>query len=104
MEKLVSYGVLLIGLMVLAYGLFGIVNGVGSDNGYHPARLQNTPENYQYYQQQAAGAGSECGDLNDVANLQHLSHHPDRFQECYKVVDPVAFKQAVGRDVSEFIR
>lgn len=47
---------------------------------------------------------SECGDINDPANLQHLSHHPDRFQACYRIVDPVKFKQAVGSDISEFMR
>jgi hypothetical protein len=66
--------------------------------------LANTPQNSQYYQAAAASAGSECGDLNDPANLQHLSHHPDRFQSCYRLVDPAKFKAAVGRDVSEFMR
>jgi hypothetical protein len=47
---------------------------------------------------------AECGDINDPSNLQHLSHHPDRFQECYKYVDPVKFKQAVGQDLSNFQR
>ncbi len=46
----------------------------------------------------------ECGDINDPANLQHLSHHPDRFQACYRVVDPSKFKAATGQDVSNFIR
>ncbi|MEW6035172.1 MAG: hypothetical protein AB1529_01035 [Candidatus Micrarchaeota archaeon] len=46
----------------------------------------------------------ECGDINDPSNLQHLSHHPDRFQECYKYVNPVKFKQAVGQDLSNFQR
>ncbi len=47
---------------------------------------------------------AECGDINDPSNLQHLSHHPDRFQECYKYVDPVKFRQAVGQDLSNFQR
>ncbi|MEM2138364.1 MAG: hypothetical protein QW568_04715 [Candidatus Anstonellaceae archaeon] len=65
--------------------------------------------------QQAAGGGyqlqqaqgpvpSKCGDINDPKNLQHLSHHPDQFQDCYPYVDPGKFQQAVGQPLSNFMR
>ncbi|MFH0927195.1 MAG: hypothetical protein V1822_01315 [Candidatus Micrarchaeota archaeon] len=67
-------------------------------------KVANTAQNQQIFQQQAASAGSECGDLNNPANLQHLSHHPNLYQDCYKLIDPQKFKAAVGKDISEFMR
>src|SRR3989304_4328656 len=53
----------------------------------------------------AQGPGpSEGGGINTPKTLQHLSHHPDRFQECYKFVDPAKFKAAVGEDLSNYRR
>lgn len=49
-------------------------------------------------------APAECGDINDLSNIQHLSHHPDRFQECYRYVDPAKFKAATGEDISSYLR
>jgi|SRR3989338_1916271 len=97
------YAVLLAGLMVLGYGTF-----------FMPSQQPQQPFPYsQQYAVQEGGyaaappAGNvppECGDINDPKNLQHLSHHPDQFQACYRVVDPAKFRAAVGRDASEFIR
>lgn len=46
---------------------------------------------------------SECGDITDNANVQHLSHHPSQFGECIKLVDPAKFKEAVGTDKSAYM-
>lgn len=47
---------------------------------------------------------AECGNINDQANIQRLSHHPDQFRRCYRVIDPAKFKAATGQDISDFIR
>ena len=97
MEDKMIYAVALAALMVLGYAAFGM-----------PARQPDVSA--------AAGAGAyataqlsgpippECGDINDAENLQHLSHHPDQFQECYKVVDAGKFQQAVGQPLSNFMK
>lgn len=91
------YAVLLAGVLVLGYGMFFMPTAQAQSYTVQGGGLGYA----------AAGpAGSvppECGDINDPKQLQHLSHHPDQFQACYKVVDPVKFKQAVGQDVSVFI-
>ncbi|MBS3067235.1 hypothetical protein J4450_00915 [Candidatus Micrarchaeota archaeon] len=66
-------------------------------------KLEKSEANFQLYQQQALSAGSECGDTNDLKNIQHLSHHPDRYKECYKYIDPQKFKDAVGEDISNYL-
>ncbi len=98
------YAVLLAGVLVLGYGMFFMPS----------AQAYQTASPSQSYGTAAPAAGGktslasasippECGDINDPKQLQHLSHHPDQFQACYKVVDPVKFKAAAGRDVSVFI-
>src|SRR3989338_1397985 len=59
---------------------------------------------YNYYQEKNLQAGSECGDMTDLANVQHLSHHPDRFGNCIKQVDAQIFKQAVGQSKEEYMK
>ncbi len=49
-------------------------------------------------------APSECGDVTDPSNIQHLSHHPNLYGECYKYIDPAAFKAATGQDISNYLR
>lgn len=97
----IIYVVMVAGLLVLGYGLFGMpaqgewqTQGVvpaSSTGGSGAARLQGSPP-------------AECGNINDAKNLQHLSHHPDQFQECYKYVDAGKFQQAVGQPLSNFQR
>lgn len=91
------YAVAAVALLVLGFGIFAM-----------PARQQadfSAASGAQSAQFAApASIPPECGDINDPAQLQHLSHHPDQFQECYKVVDPAKFKAAVGQDVSAFMR
>ncbi|GEM_PF-1930361 len=106
MEDKIIYAALFVGVLVAAWAGLGAI-GIG-DPPSGPelgagGRVAQSAQSRQYYAQLAKQAGSECGDLNDPQNLQHLSHHPSQFQACYKVVDPAKFKAAVGKDVSEFI-
>ena len=102
------YAVALMGLLVLGYGIFAMP----------AANAQFSPSGSQYAIT-SGGSGSfglsgsgqplaqgsvppECGNVNDAKNVQHLSHHPDRFKACYPYVDPAFFKSAVGQDISQF--
>jgi len=88
-ENILLYGIVAVAVAILAWTVFSILGaGVGSAN-------------YNYYQQQNAGG---CGDLNDVTNVQHLSHHPSQYADCIKQVSPEVFKQAVGTDKETFMR
>jgi len=88
-ESVLLYGIVVAAVAILAWAVFSIVGtGVGSAN-------------YNYYQQKNAG---DCGDLNDVANVQHLSHHPSQYADCIKQVSAEMFKQAVGTDKSAFMQ
>ena len=103
-DELILYGALALAVGLLGFSFLSLSKPKPALQFGAAGGLANNPQNFQYYQQQAQQAGGECGDRNDPANLQHLSHHPDQFQSCYGVVDPVKFKAAVGRDVGEFIR
>jgi len=47
---------------------------------------------------------SGCGDLTDLSNIQHLSHHPQQYAECIKLVSDEKFQQAVGISKSQFMQ
>ncbi len=106
-KEYAAYGALLIGAFVLAWvamdGAGVLSQPAGSPAVGQDGKLLATEPNARYFAQEAQTVGSECGNLNDPQNLQHLSHHPSQFQACYKAVDPAKFKAAVGKDVSEFI-
>ncbi len=88
-ENIMLYGIIVAAVAILAWAVLSIFGtGVGSAN-------------YNYYQQQNAGG---CGDLNDVANVQHLSHHPSQYADCIKQVSSEMFKQAVGTDKDVFMQ
>lgn len=88
-ENILLYGIVAAAVAILAWAVLNIFGtGVGSAN-------------YNYYQQQTAGG---CGDLNDLRNVQHLSHHPSQYADCIKQVSPEMFKQAVGTDKDAFMR
>lgn len=88
-ENILLYGIILAVVVILVWAVFSIIGtGVGSAN-------------YNYYQQANAGG---CGDLNDVANVQHLSHHPSQYADCIKQISPEMFKQAVGTDKDAFMQ
>ena len=87
------YGVIIFGIAILVWSLTSMMqtNAVGGAK-------------YNYYQNQNLQTGSECGDMTDSANVQHLSHHPDRFGNCIKQVDPQIFEQAVGQSKEEYMK
>ena len=98
MGDTMMYAVAALALLVLGFAVFA----TPSQQPLAGTGLGQAGSGYQLQQQVAIPP--DCGDINNPQNLQHLSHHPDRFQACYKVVDPAKFKAAVGRDVSEFIQ
>lgn len=46
----------------------------------------------------------ECGDIKDISNVQHLSHHPDKFGGCIELVDAAIFENAVGQKKEDYIK
>lgn len=88
-ENILLCGIAAVAVAILAWAVLSIFGtGAGSAN-------------YSYYQQKNAGG---CGDLNDVSNIQHLSHHPSQYADCIKQVSPEMFKQAAGTDREVFMR
>lgn len=65
--------------------------------------LEPSEANFEQYQKTAQLSDDNCGDLEDAKNIQHLSHHPEMYQDCLKKVDPGKFKEATGKDLSEFL-
>jgi hypothetical protein len=94
-EKMETYAVLVLALVVLGWVAYGAL-------GPKPIAPAVQPSTLAAYQ--GIDASSECGDLNDIANIQHLSHHPDRFADCIKQVDDAKFKEAVGIEKSEWFK
>ncbi len=86
-ENILLYGIVAAAVAILVWAVASVF-GTGSAN-------------YDYYQQQNAGG---CGDLNDLGNVQHLSHHPSQYADCIKQVSAEVFKQAVGTDKSAFMQ
>ena len=93
------YAVAAMAILVLGFALFGMPSAQQTAS----ILAQDAGTGGACFSQQAQ-VPPECGDINNPQNLQHLSHHPDRFQACYRIVDPAKFKAAVGGDVTEFIR
>ena len=96
------YAVLLAGALVLGYGMF-FMPSAQAYQAASPSQSYGAAAPGGKTSLASASIPPECGNIDDPKNLQHLSHHPDQFQACYKVVDPAKFKQAVGQDVSVFI-
>ena len=93
----------MVGLLVAALAV-ALWVGYSAFAAPAPAVVENTETNRVYFEQQAAASSNECGDLNDPQNIQHLSHHPDRYQDCLRQVDPAKFREAVGDDLSNYLR
>lgn len=88
-ENLLLYGIVAVAAAILVWA---VASAIGTGAG---------SANYNYYEQQNAGG---CGDLNDVGNVQHLSHHPSQYADCIKQVSAEVFKQAVGIDKNTFMQ
>ncbi len=96
------YGLIFVGVALLAWSLFSTFSQPRLDRDPRGLLLQSAA-NEQYFAAQAQSAGSECGDVKDEANVQHLSHHPDRFAECLGQVEPSFLKKATGKTLGEII-
>lgn len=94
-----------IGLMMLAalYALSTLTSADGGVELNNNGSIAQTSGNDQYFQQQAQDSGGVCGDLTSNANIQHLSHHPDRYEDCLMQVDPALLKQATGKTLNEIL-
>ncbi len=91
-EKTITYIALIGAFAVLGWVMYGAFSSPAAPS-----------TGLAVYQQPQATIPSECGDITDNANVQHLSHHPDRFGECIKLVEPAKFKEAVGTDKSAYM-
>lgn len=92
-NEYILYAVIIFGVAILAWSITSIFqsNAVGSVK-------------YNYFQNQAQQSGNECGNMTDKANVQHLSHHPDRVANCIKQVDPQIFEQMVGENKETWMK
>lgn len=55
------------------------------------------------YQNMPPDSTAECGNLDDVSNIQHLSHHPQQYKDCIKQVKPQKFLEATGQNLNDFL-
>lgn len=86
-------GVAVLSLLFVVFSLFN-AGSVGTSSGSNVVAGNSA----------SLVAPSDCGDLKSSVNIQHLSHHPDRYQACLKLIDPSDFKSATGQDLSAFLR
>ncbi len=98
--KNLEYGIVILAALVLSYAVFFYQPGPQYEAS---GQLAQNQQNLQYFQAQAASAGSACGDVTDFANVQHLGHHPDRFRDCYAKVDPALLQQATGKTLEQLL-
>ncbi|HIH20646.1 TPA: hypothetical protein HA244_05245 [Candidatus Micrarchaeota archaeon] len=96
------YAMLFVGVLLLAWSAFSTFAKPQLDRDARGLLLE-TQANEQYFQQQALQVGNECGNLNDEANVQHLSHHPSQFADCLKQVDPAFLQKATGKTLGQII-
>ena len=90
-NKIIVLGLVIIAIVVLGWSAYTTISS-------------NNTAKYEYYETLIQGSGTECGDLNDNSNVQHLSHHPQQYTECIKKVDPAKFKEAVGQEKQDFLK
>ena len=104
-DDALMYGAIVVAVLLLAWSAYAYMfpakpTGWATDTS---GQVVNSQQNLQYFQQVAQQTGSECGDVTDVSNVQHLSHHPDRYAECLKKVDSAFLKKATGLTLKEII-
>ena len=105
MGEKIMYAVVIAAVALLAFAVFAMPSGRIPQAGGIPTGYGNGGGQALAFASPAQGTlPEECGNINDPKNLQHLSHHPDTYQECYKYIDPAKFRQATGQELSSFIR
>lgn len=89
---------LIIVLVVLAIG--GLAWSAGrffSGSNSSKSLVDNTPENFsQAVQSELPDKCDTPGGYTDEQWLEHMSHHPDRYQECLDSVDPADLVKHIG--------
>ncbi len=85
-------------VLVMAFAFIGLPSAASTEEKPSAASIEEKDTRVQN------PLPSDCGDLEDPSNIQHLSHHPSRYQECLRQIDPVKFKEATGDDISDYLR
>ena len=85
-DELFLYGMLAAVFLILGFSIYSLAS---------KPTLQNTPENFQQYENLRKASSDECGDLTDPENIQHLSHHAE-LKPCLDKVDSALRKQVLG--------
>lgn len=103
-----AYGALFAGVLIMAWAAMGALSPAAAAQVVYAPAVQNgqvvqNAQSRAYFAQQAQAAGSECGDMNDPQNLQHLSHHPEKFSACLKAADPAKLKAATGKTAQQIL-
>lgn len=99
-EEYFAYAVVAFAVAVAAFSAYSLLAGPRTG----PAgALELSAANQQYFDALNAGTEDDCGDLRDVANVQHLSHHPGQYAECLKRVEPSFLKAAAGKTLAELL-
>ncbi|VVB61408.1 Uncharacterised protein [uncultured archaeon] len=100
--NILSYAIVAVAIAVVvwaALSTFGLNTGKTASYNSNQASSQGMDAMHS----SGMNAG-ECGDLNEVGNVQHLSHHPSQYADCLKQVSPTVFKQATGTDKEAFMQ
>ena len=78
-EKIIISALVVAALSGLAWSITDFING-----SKQSARLQNTPANFaQAVESELADKCATPADYTDEEWQEHMSHHPDRYQECF---------------------
>lgn len=89
--KIISYAGILVAVFVLSWAIISLLNpSAASKPKYSVTAAQN--------------ADNGCGDMADLSNVQHLSHHPDQFGNCIRQVDSKVFEQATGQKKEDYMK
>ncbi len=110
-EELMKYAMVAIAIATLAFAVFSFgtpaaqpVAGQANNIALQQKQVwQGVSSTSASAVQTQALDNSQCGDLNDDANVQHLGHHPGQYAACLKQVDPAVLKKATGKTLGQLI-
>ncbi len=103
-NETIIYGALFFGIILIGVALIPFVNSEQKLDVDEKGNVLKTQKNEEIFTQQAEEINSECGDLESESNIQHLSHHPARYEKCLKQVNPELLKQATGKTLEELMK
>ena len=89
--KIISYAGILVVVIVLSWAIISLLNASAVPVPKYSANI-------------AQNQDSGCGNMSDLANVQHLSHHPDQYKDCIKQVDSKIFEQATGQSKEDYMK